>query len=543
MVGVRLLSGRGRAAVVAGACVGVLIVGVGPVAAVASPGRVGASAAKKRHKRGAPALTVARVIALIRQYGGRGPAGAQGPAGSPGATGSQGATGPQGPSTGPAGGALAGSYPNPSLAAGAVGTANFATGATAPNAALLGGLGASAFWQLTGNGGTDPASSFVGTTDNQPLVLKVNGQQALLLQPTAGTPNVIGGYAGNSVTLGKSGATIGGGGASGSGNANGVTGDYSTVSGGTGNTAGPGSAAIVAGGAQNTASGSYSTASGYSNTASGDSSTAFGQSNTASGPASTAFGAGNTASGSPFVAFSGYSTAFGYGNTASGSKGATAFGWRNTASGDSSTAFGYANVAGGTQSFAGGSSSTTRGTDPGAFVWSDSTGPSGISSSASNQFDVRATNGFTFQTNTGTSFSTGCQIAAGGGAWTCTSDRNVKRGFAPVSADSVLAALVRMPITTWSYKSDPNRVRHIGPMAQDFKSAFGVGNDPRSIGLLDEGGVALAGIKGLYDKLQRQQAQIEALRAENRRLKRQQAQIGSLSARLARIETRLARHH
>src|SRR5690348_10111540 len=38
-------------------------------------------------------------------------------------------------------------------------------------------------WELTGNSGTDPANNFLGTTDNQPLVIKVNGEEALRISP------------------------------------------------------------------------------------------------------------------------------------------------------------------------------------------------------------------------------------------------------------------------------------------------------------------------------------------------------------------------
>ena len=63
-------------------------------------------------------------------------------------------------------------------------------------------------WLLGGNGGTTAGINFLGTTDNQPLELKVNGQRALRILPTA-TPSLIGGYLDNSIS--GSGSVIAGG--------------------------------------------------------------------------------------------------------------------------------------------------------------------------------------------------------------------------------------------------------------------------------------------------------------------------------------------
>ncbi|AZA82655.1 hypothetical protein C1637_20620 [Chryseobacterium lactis] len=38
-------------------------------------------------------------------------------------------------------------------------------------------------WNITGNAGTNPASNFIGTTDNQPLVFKINGAEKMKLSP------------------------------------------------------------------------------------------------------------------------------------------------------------------------------------------------------------------------------------------------------------------------------------------------------------------------------------------------------------------------
>ena len=126
-------------------------------------------------------------------------------------------------------------------------------------------------WRLGGNAGTTPGVNFLGTTDNQPLEIRVNNLLALRLVDPGdsadgntlpdGAPNVVGGAPVNFVGLGVVGATISGGGATnyaGTAYTNRVLADFGTVGGGGGNTA-SGSRATVGGGLDNTASGEYAT--------------------------------------------------------------------------------------------------------------------------------------------------------------------------------------------------------------------------------------------------------------------------------------------
>ena len=96
-----------------------------------------------------------------------------------------------------------------------------------------------------------------------------------------------------------------------------------------------------------------------------------------------------------------------------------------------------------------------------------------------------------------------------------TSDRNAKEDFKPVSPRDVLAKVSALPISEWQYKSekagDAEAARHIGPMAQDFSAAFALGRDDKHISVVDEGGVALAAIQGLNEKLDQKDAQIREL--------------------------------
>jgi hypothetical protein len=99
-----------------------------------------------------------------------------------------------------------------------------------------------------------------------------------------------------------------------------------------------------------------------------------------------------------------------------------------------------------------------------------------------------------------------------GGSSVDSSDRNAKEDFETVDPRAVLAAVATLPIERWSYKGEP--VRHLGPMAQDFAAAFGLGADDRHIFTLDAAGVALAAIQGLHALAQAQQARLDALERE-----------------------------
>jgi hypothetical protein len=105
------------------------------------------------------------------------------------------------------------------------------------------------------------------------------------------------------------------------------------------------------------------------------------------------------------------------------------------------------------------------------------------------------------------------------------SDRNAKTGFAAVDKKALLERLAGMPLTTWSYKEEPG-VRHIGPIAQDFYAAFGLGADETHLAALDTNGVALAAIQALQDQMVEKDTRIQNL----------ESQVAALSARLAALE-------
>ncbi|MCX6904945.1 MAG: tail fiber domain-containing protein, partial [Verrucomicrobia bacterium] len=103
-----------------------------------------------------------------------------------------------------------------------------------------------------------------------------------------------------------------------------------------------------------------------------------------------------------------------------------------------------------------------------------------------------------------------------GSSWINASDRHLKQSFTAVDPRSVLEKVTALPVQTWSYKAQPAE-KHLGPVAQDFFAAFGLGTDDKAISTVDESGVALAAIQGLNQKVddtvKQKDAEIQALKA------------------------------
>jgi hypothetical protein len=81
-----------------------------------------------------------------------------------------------------------------------------------------------------------------------------------------------------------------------------------------------------------------------------------------------------------------------------------------------------------------------------------------------------------------------------------------------LSTHEVLERVLALEVSSWSYLWDQGEVRHIGPMAQDFYAAFGVGVDDRHIHPADGVGVALAAIQALHELVRAQADEIAELR-------------------------------
>jgi len=399
--------------------------------------------------------------------------------------------------------------------------------ASALNATVAGGLGnqASAEGATVGGGAGNIADGHVAT---------VGGGW---VNTASGTEATVGGGRENSA--GGDYATVGG------GDGNDAYGNGSTVGGGIDNQSS--FSATVSGGEENAAGGNWSSiGGGYSNDASQSYATVSGgASNHASGYASAIGGGSDQAAMGEFSTVAGgllnQATSMGatiggggaiasviesFGNTASGDYSTIAGGAQNTADGwGSSIPGGMDNFAVGRYSLAAGQ--RAKAYNDGCFVWGDST-DSNVTCESDDRFVVRASGGVYLYTSG--DLSSGAYLGSGMSTWNPLpppSDRNLKENVVPVDPAEILEEIAAMPISTWNYTSQDTGIRHMGPMAQDFYAAFGLGEDDQHISTIDADGAALAAIQGLHQISEERGERIEELEAENEALRNELDDLGA----------------
>jgi hypothetical protein len=281
-------------------------------------------------------------------------------------------------------------------------------------------------------------------------------------------------------------------------------------------------------GLNNVAAGAYGFAAGVNSAAIGIASAALGSNAQANGHYSAAFGADTNASGDfAFVAgrnttAAGYSAAFGNGSTATGTA-SMAIGSATLATGPYSLAAGVNAIARATSSMAFGNAEVLSNAI-GSFAWGDISTSARVQADQPGQFVVRAAGGVRFATNPNQ--TTGVVMFANASAWSSLSDVHSKEHFRDIESEDLLGRIARMPVREWNYKAQGAAIRHMGPTAQDFRAAFGLGEDPLRISTIDADGVALAAVRALEART----------RATNERLTRENDE---LRARLARLEALL----
>ena len=318
------------------------------------------------------------------------------------------------------------------------------------------------------------------------------------------TNTTIGG--GNLNVADRLGATIGG------GSGNRASGRHATVGGGAGNAA-SGYDATIGGGNYNRVGGTHATVGGgFGNDAEGFEAAVGG------GSGNTASAAGTTIGGGLNNRVTGLYSTVGGGsnNTADGIYSAVPGGSRNTAAAD--------------YGFASGHRAHVGAEHAGAFLYADS-GNAEFHSAAADEFAVRATGGVRFVTAIDSSGNpvAGVELAPGSGSWSSLSDHEAKENLSMADSYTILSRLSDLPISTWNYTSQDPSIRHIGPMAQDFYDAFGVGKDAKHISTVDADGIALVAIQGLSRMVQERDTQIAA----------QQKELTQLEARVTLLEQTL----
>lgn len=279
----------------------------------------------------------------------------------------------------------------------------------------------------------------------------------------------------------------------------------------------------MATGFDNIASGNYSTAFGIQNTASGNSSTASGYGNKAIGFGSVAIGSHNKVEGEVSVALGEQNDVSGHRAVAIG-KFASAEGINSIAIGFAVRSRGLSSLATGYDTDASGHYSTAMGHDVstdgkvGAFMIGDKSSGAHVDSSAPNKFTARFANGYLLYTSA--DLSDFVALGPGGNAWITSSDSTRKTNFVAADGEQFLQKLRGLRLGSWNYKNqEAGTMRHYGPMAQDFFSAYGkdalgtIGNDT-TLNAADVDGVAFVLLQALEKRTTELTKEVELLKKQ-----------------------------
>lgn len=173
-----------------------------------------------------------------------------------------------------------------------------------------------------------------------------------------------------------------------------------------------------------------------------------------------------------------------------------ALGYMATATGSTAASFGYKTFAPGHKSVAIGSCAQST---SGSFVFGDASTTDTVKNTVMNQFMVRASGGTVFYTDT--ALASGVELFPGAGAWNSLSDSTKKTNFLLLDSDAYLKEFSLMNVYTWNYKSQENKIRHMGPTAQTFYRLYGFGENDVSINLIDADGITMQMIKVVMKKM------------------------------------------
>lgn len=164
-----------------------------------------------------------------------------------------------------------------------------------------------------------------------------------------------------------------------------------------------------------------------------------------------------------------------------------------------------------------------------------------------NSFVAMAAGGFRFVTGrTLKGRDTGAVLQPNASSWAYLCDRDAKKVLSGVNNTETLEKLISfVPAYTWRYSGDGDAAVHMGPLAQDFYDAFGLGVRRERIEMSDIDGVLISAVLGMKERVDGLRERVGELEMRTRRLQQEEeGQNGRLQAQRiakARLEERAER--